>query len=69
MTRITIDVDDDKLPVFLAFLKTLPYVKLVEESNPVLDFSAINISTSNSDYKAGQADELNKELGDLFGEQ
>lgn len=69
MPKINLEVTADQLPVFLAFLKTLPYVKVVEEGNPVVDFSAINISTSNSDYQAGQADELNKELGDLFGEK
>jgi hypothetical protein len=69
MPKINLEVTAEQLPVFLAFLKTLPYVKVVEEVNPFADFSTINISTSNSDYQAGQADELNKELGDLFGEK
>lgn len=69
MPKINLEVTAEQLPVFLAFLKTLPYVKVVEEAIPISDFSAINISTSNSDYQAGQAEELNKELGDLFGEK
>ena len=69
MPKINLEVTAEQLPVFLSFLKTLPYVKVVEEVNPFVDFSTINISTSNSDYQAGQADELNKELGDLFGEK
>ena len=69
MPKINLEVTAEQLPIFLAFLKTLPYVKVVEEAIPISDFSAINISTSNSDYQAGQAEELNKELGDLFGEK
>ncbi len=68
MTRITIDVDDDKVSTFLAFLKTLPYVKVVEDHDATSDFSALKVNTSNSEYQAGQAEELNNELNDFFGE-
>lgn len=63
-----LNISEEQLPVFLAFLKTLPYVQIENETQAQSGFSSFEINLENSDYEPGQADELNKELGDLFGE-
>lgn len=68
MPKIILDISDEHHPVLLAFLKTLPYVKVVEEESTEAVISSMQPNTSNSDYQPGQADELNNELEDLFGE-
>lgn len=68
MPKLTLNIADEHLPVFLAFLQTLPYVQIEDESPAQSGFSAFDVTVENDEYQSGQAEELNKELGDLFGE-
>ena len=66
MPKITLEIPVEKLDVFKAFLKTIPYVDIEEEDRPA-QFKEPKAEPSEADYNVGDADELNNELNDFFG--
>ena len=68
MPKLTLNIDEDKLETFVAFLQTLPYVSVDQESSSEIVKEKLKELGHQPNYNSSDVDDINDELSGLFGE-
>ena len=68
MPKITLNIDEDKFETFVAFLQTLPYVSIDQESSSENVKEKLKELGHQPDYNSSDVEDINEELSGLFGE-